>query len=181
MRDAKTWTTSQVRELAEMLETGEDWSRIAEVLCRSKNACVHQAHRLWPTVRKGTPHRPAVMEMADGTFRAWTKRDEREAVDMRSRGLTIVAIAERLRRRRDAVEMKLYLMGVCARPEVPKKRPRRKSESERLVAEAPPKRTSVIPCLQCRRPFRSEGPHNRRCDACRRTSVSPFEDATLNK
>lgn len=31
------------------------------------------------------------------------------------------------------------------------------------------------PCLCCRRPFGSEGPHNRLCDPCREKGASPFE------
>lgn len=32
-----------------------------------------------------------------------------------------------------------------------------------------------IPCLKCRNPFESEGPHNRLCESCRHVSPSPFE------
>ena len=35
---------------------------------------------------------------------------------------------------------------------------------ERLEREA---RCKTRPCITCRKPFRSEGPHNRMCDLCR--------------
>lgn len=31
------------------------------------------------------------------------------------------------------------------------------------------------PCLNCRRPFKSHGPHNRLCNDCRKINTSPFE------
>lgn len=31
------------------------------------------------------------------------------------------------------------------------------------------------PCLRCRAPFRSEGPHHRMCASCRALSANPFE------
>ena len=32
--------------------------------------------------------------------------------------------------------------------------------------------SKVRPCLTCRAPFRSEGPHNRMCPGCRTTAVN---------
>lgn len=37
-----------------------------------------------------------------------------------------------------------------------------------LFAKPKPARAVLRPCLRCRRDFRSEGFHNRLCDACRR-------------
>ncbi|USA39884.1 hypothetical protein NCF86_01595 [Pelagerythrobacter marinus] len=39
-----------------------------------------------------------------------------------------------------------------------------------LVREA----VEPIPCLTCRKPFESVGPHNRMCHSCRTAGVSPF-------
>lgn len=44
----------------------------------------------------------------------------------------------------------------------------------RFVKGGPPG-SIVRPCLRCRRPFASEGPHNRMCGLCRVASVSPYE------
>ncbi len=34
--------------------------------------------------------------------------------------------------------------------------------------------TVTRPCLPCRKPFESEGPHNRLCGPCAKLSLSPF-------
>lgn len=37
----------------------------------------------------------------------------------------------------------------------------------------------VRPCITCQRPFRSEGPHNRMCDRCRRLGGAATTDMSV--
>lgn len=46
-------------------------------------------------------------------------------------------------------------------------------DGEALSRRGPSKRTR--PCLRCRTPFKSEGPHHRMCSSCRLLSLSPFD------
>lgn len=50
------------------------------------------------------------------------------------------------------------------------------SSNRRRDVHGEPEATQTRPCLRCRKPFESEGPHNRLCKACanRAGDVSPY-------
>lgn len=48
------------------------------------------------------------------------------------------------------------------------------SPNRRRDVHGEPLETQTRPCLRCRRPFESEGPHNRLCGPCGKLDVSPY-------
>lgn len=53
-----------------------------------------------------------------------------------------------------------------------KQRPRTYRKRRDVFDELVP--TETRPCLRCRKPFESEGNHNRLCYACANADVSPY-------
>lgn len=81
---------------------------------------------------------------------------------MREQNYSLARIAVRVGHSVNACQIKVYKLGLYKWP-------------PRAVAGAVVADKTKRPCLRCRAPFRSEGPHNRMCAKCRTVSVSPFE------
>ena len=89
-------------------------------------------------------------------YRAWRPEEEAIAKAMRADGKTLAAIGEALDRSLTSVESCL-----------------RRLETRRSL-KLKPKKVANRTCLCCRKPFVSEGAHNRLCGDCRTRSVSPY-------
>ena len=57
-------------------------------------------------------------------------------------------------------------------------RPKGAKNAKTLEQEAAEKRKKTRPCLQCKRPFRSEGFHNRFCWECREEIAKEYKPPT---
>ena len=89
-------------------------------------------------------------------YRAWSEEEETAAQKMRAAGMTLAAIGEVLDRSLTSVKSCL-----------------RRLETRRSL-KLKPKKVANRSCLCCRKPFVSEGAHNRLCGDCRTRSVSPY-------
>ncbi len=89
-------------------------------------------------------------------YRPWSTEDETAAQDMRAAGKTLAEIGEALDRSTTSVDACL-----------------RRLETRRNL-QLKPKRLANRHCLCCRKPFVSEGAHNRLCGDCRTRNISPY-------
>jgi len=109
------------------------------------------------------------------TQHGWTRWSAVEDAALRAAvesGLNFAELAGRLPGRTDlAVIGRLRQLGLADRIAGP--RPRRKKS---MVSRHSRRTRQYRPCLTCRQMFRSEGPHNRLCDACREqiADLSPY-------
>lgn len=142
----QAWTASEIAQLRAMRECGESFESISQAIGRSSYACQ----------LKATTHQIYKPKAPQREKKHWTKQEERRLHELRAQGMDFAEIGARLNRHPHAVETRARLLSyglVYAK----------KSEGLR------------IPCLNCRKPFPSEGPHNRLCQSCRQLSVSPYE------
>ncbi len=91
--------------------------------------------------------------MTRSTPGRWTPDEDAELAKLSANGITPCAIAKQLRRPESSVYRRLETLAQQAR------RPGRRKR----------------PCLCCKTPFMSEGPHNRLCGRCRGKELSPFD------
>lgn len=96
----------------------------------------------------------------------WTNDEIAMLRRMRSRGQSFVEISIVIGRSPDSCQTKARNLQIAV---LGRSEPREWSRRGVLRGK------SVRPCLRCRAPFRSEGPHNRLCGECRRIETSPFE------
>jgi len=90
----------------------------------------------------------------------WTPQQIATLRRMRDQNHSLAYIAVRVGHSVNSCQVKVYQLGLY-------------KSLPRAVAVVADK--TKRPCLRCRAPFRSEGPHNRMCAKCRTVSVSPFE------
>lgn len=81
--------------------------------------------------------------------RNWKPEDRQKAWNLRRSGKTLEQIGQALNRSVSSVDACLQMM-----------------QQEHQANKRP--------CLCCRKPFRSAGPHNRLCLTCARRSISPY-------
>lgn len=81
---------------------------------------------------------------------------------LKAGGATVREIAQLTGLSIAAVHNKLVPEPRAAVTPAPTLKPRRRKGTER-------------PCMTCRQPFMSEGPHNRLCDCCRKQRLSAFD------
>lgn len=95
--------------------------------------------------------------------RHWTPEEDGRLLAMRGIGFSHREIGEALGRATSSIGSRLNTL---------RSMPLRTSEP---VARRRASRV-MRPCMCCRRPFQSEGAHNRLCDPCRRkgSDISPF-------
>lgn len=104
----------------------------------------------------------------------WTRSETEKLRKLKARGLAPAQIAwHMIGRTVNAINSRIAALGLGAQT-VTDKSARRVTPISSPMAEAK-NGARVRPCMSCRRPFPSEGPHNRLCGNCRHTSVSPFE------
>lgn len=88
----------------------------------------------------------------------WTPEQIARLREMRERGLPLRVIAPEVQHALHACGAKALALGI---------RPRNTTPTGRLSLATRAK-SATRPCLCCRKPFLSEGHHNRLCPACRR-------------
>ena len=89
-------------------------------------------------------------------YRAWSPEEETAALTMRAAGKTIAEIGE-------ALDRSLTSVDSCLR-----------RLEDRRSKPLKPKKDATRPCLCCKKPFVSEGPHHRLCGPCRKKETSPY-------
>lgn len=93
---------------------------------------------------------------------AWTPAEDTVLTGLHALGRHPVTIANLLYRTVRDVERRLQQLGQCS-PQEEKSNPEEKHKPEQPQAPGP----KIRPCISCRNPFNSLGPHNRMCDRCR--------------
>lgn len=112
--------------------------------------------------------------------RAWTQADDTRLVAMIEGGDTHTLIAETLGRPKSSIPSRLQTLrrrGALA-PFVPKVKDTGESDGDGEHADQPPLHIpgkTKRPCLCCKKPFWSEGAHNRLCGCCRNKPTGPFD------
>ena len=89
-------------------------------------------------------------------YRAWSPEEEAAAKAMRADGKTLAAIGE-------ALDRSLTSVKSCLR-----------RLETRCSLKLKQKKVANRSCLCCRKPFVSEGAHNRLCGDCRTRNISPY-------
>lgn len=92
----------------------------------------------------------------------WTPQQIATLRRLREQNYSLARIAARVGHSANACKTKVHKLGLY-------------KSAPRAVVAAAGQNKNMRPCLCCRAPFRSEGPHNRMCPKCRTVSVSPFE------
>lgn len=100
--------------------------------------------------------------MPSGTPMDWTPERSTQAVRMRSERKTFAEIADALGC--SLPNVYAHLMSLNGRKK------KRRKPVETIKKPKPIAR----PCMCCTRSFLSDGPHNRLCKTCRKTSTNPF-------
>lgn len=157
------WTHEQVVRLRELRGKGASFGQIAREVGHTPGACQSKAVQLG--VRSPAPRGKAPMQKCIPTVQKsgaarnaqhWTKEEEQRLLVLVTHRLSYAEIGAKLNRTAVAVELRHKLLS-------------------RGVVDSKKREGQRRPCLNCRQPFNSEGPHNRLCKNCRGISVSPFE------
>lgn len=157
------WTHEQVVRLRELRSKGASFGLIAREVGHTAGACQTKAVQLG--VRSPAPRGRALMQKripavqkpeAPRRHQHWTTEEEQRLLTLATHRMSHAEIAAKLNRTTAAVTLRL-------------------SQLLRGATSAKKKEGQRRPCLNCRRSFNSEGPHNRLCKNCRSMSVSPFE------
>lgn len=149
------WTPEKIERLHVLLGEGRHLGEVALILGQSKKSCSRKASQLGIRVPRGRPPVqnciPAVQKPEGPRHhQPWTKEEEQRLLVLATHRLSHAEIAAKLNRTTDAVTLRLSLLrrgGVDTK----------KSENEGRRR----------PCLCCKQPFNSRGPHNRLCKECR--------------
>jgi hypothetical protein len=154
------WTHAQVARLRELRGKGASFPRIAREVGHTAGACQSKAVQLGVRAPRSTAVQKCIPTMqksgAARNAQHWTKEEEQRLLALVTHRLSYAEIGAKLNRTAVAVELRHKLLS-------------------RGVADSKKREGQRRPCLNCRQPFNSEGPHNRLCKNCRGISVSPFE------
>ena len=145
------WTHAQVARLRELRGQGATFEAIAIQVGHTAIACQTKARDLDITAPRITTTQkciPTVQKPNVRHHQHWTKEEEQRLLALNARRLSYAEIGAELDRSAASVELRLRLLFCGAAGA-------KKSEGSRR------------PCLCCKRPFNSQGPHHRLCKECR--------------
>lgn len=145
------WTHAQVARLRELRGKGTSFDEIAHTVGHTAYACQSKAMQIGVRApRRAAVQKciPAVQKPNVRHHQHWTKEEEQRLLALATHRLSHEEIAAKLNRSAASVELRLRLLSCGAAGA-------KKSEGSRR------------PCLCCKRPFNSQGPHHRLCKECR--------------
>lgn len=97
------------------------------------------------------------------TGKAWSPEDDVRLLSMHAAGEKPSVIAKSLGRPTSSIPSRLGTLGA-----------KRRGDSTTSVRMVVSKHPNLRACMCCGARFNSAGPHNRLCNRCRKTDISPY-------
>lgn len=98
------------------------------------------------------------------TGKTWSPEEDERLLRLHADGKTQIAIAQALNRPSSSIPSRLGTLGAK----------RRRDAAAPTAARIAIRKPDVRACMCCGVRFNSDGPHNRLCNRCRKTDISPY-------